>query len=271
VRRQAIEGFRRLRTAGLWLLGPGESLVRAVAGRRPLPPLWLRRHVGPVGKFESAARETAAMVVRLGLVPAGARMLDVGCGCGAMVEALLELAGSAGRYTGFDVHEPSVRWCRRHFGGDARCTFEAARVASPYGARAGGSVGTYRFPAAAGQVDLVLAKSVFTHLVADEARRYLTETRRVLAPGGRGLLTAFLFDRAVCGAAGPRAFPCPAPEAEVRWRLASRPHAAVAYDRALFERMLADAGLALLAMVQGYWPGGEAAPRGQDTLVVGPR
>ena len=268
--RAAAGTLRRARSAALWLLGPGDRLWRHLAGRPPLPPLWLRRHTGPIASFESAARDTAGLLARLGLPGAGDSVLDMGCGCGVMVDALLERTGPGGRYVGFDVHGPSIRWCRRRRA-DPRCRFEVAALASPYGGRSGASVAAYRFPVADGEVDFVLAKSLFTHLLADDARRYLAEIRRALRPGGRGVLTAFLFDAARAGAAGPPpAFPHPArtAAAPVRWRLASRPQAAVAFERAFFESMLAEARLDLVTLIPGYWPGDATVPRGQDTLVV---
>jgi SAM-dependent methyltransferase len=269
--RGAATGLLRLgRTAALRLAGPGDRLYRRLAGRPPLPPLWLRRHTGPLGSFESAARDTADLLARLDLPGAGQHVLDMGCGCGAMVTALLARVGPGGGYTGFDVHRPSIRWCRRQFAADPRCRFEVAELASPYGRRSGASVAAYRFPVADGEIDFVLAKSLFTHLLADDARHYLSEIRRALRPGGKGLLTAFLFAPPRPGAAEPPAFPHPAGAAAsaVRWRSASRPQAAVAFERSFFEALLAEAHLDLLAMVPGYWPGDGATLLGQDTLVV---
>ncbi|HEX9736583.1 MAG TPA: hypothetical protein VGG06_31845 [Thermoanaerobaculia bacterium] len=54
----------------------------------------------------------------------------------------------------------------------------------------------------------------------------------------------------------------------MRWRLAVRPQAAVAYDRGRFEELVASAGLTLTDFVPGFWPGADRPPRGQDVLVV---
>src|SRR6185503_14009547 len=180
--------------------------------------------------------------------------------CGAMVPALLELIGPRGRYVGFDVHQPSIRWCQRELGADPRCRFEWADLASPYGDGAGGSaVESYRFPLADGTVDLLLAKSVFTHLSEAPARHYLHEIRRTLRPGRRALVTAFLFD----GAARPPAFPYPDGDSPVRWRRRLRVEAAIAFERAHFERMVAEAGLFVDEAIWGYWPGTAPVPSGQ--------
>ena len=56
---------------------------------------------------------------------------------------------------------------------------------NPFGDLAGEA---YRFPYEDGSFDFVFATSLFTHLLAGEARHYLAETGRVLKPDGRCLL-----------------------------------------------------------------------------------
>jgi SAM-dependent methyltransferase len=259
----------RARTLAYRLAGPVERAWRGASGKAPLPPLWLRRHTGPVARFESAARQTAEFLDRLGLVPPGACVLDVGCGAGAMVPELARRLGPSGRYIGFDVHAPSIDWCRCHYATDPRFSFEHAAVASAYGSASGPPAASFRFPIEDARADLVLAKSVFTHLLAPEASHYLAEARRALKPGSAAVVTAFLFD-----ASAPerelvrRAFPFGDRDGLVRWRLRGRPTAAVAYERSLFERMVGAAGLRVQWMSPGYFPGKERLT-GQDTLLLG--
>src|SRR5262249_3441745 len=130
----------------------------------------------------------------LGLLPPAGPVLDCGCGPGAMAAALAGRLGEQDRYVGFDVHAPSIRWCRRRFAADPRLRFELAEVASAYGSPRGAPASGYRFPIEDGGAGLVLAKSLFTHLTRDDAAHYLREIRRALRPGGPALVTAFLFD-----------------------------------------------------------------------------
>ena len=53
----------------------------------------------------------------------------------------------------------------------------------------------YRLPFADGGFDLVLLKSVFTHMVPDDVRRYLVEISGVLKPGGCSVITFFLLNQ----------------------------------------------------------------------------
>lgn len=263
------EALRRGRNAAYRLASPADGLWRRLTGRTSLPPLWLRRHTGAVARFESAARDTAAFLDGLGLVEPGLRVLDVGCGPGAMVPELARRLGPDGRYVGFDVHPASISWCRARHAADPRLAFHLAEIASVYGRPSGPPAEDYRFPVEDGGADLVLAKSVFTHLLPPDAAHYLAEIRRVLRPGRAAVVTAFLF-----AAGGPelalarRAFPCENAGGTVRWRVRSRPTAAVAYAKPSFDAMIAGAGLRLQWMSSGYYPGARRL-RGQDTLLLG--
>jgi SAM-dependent methyltransferase len=256
---------RSARTAALRLASPLDRLWRAASGRPRLPPLWLRRHTGPVSEFESAARETSALLDRLGLLEDVRLVLDVGCGAGAMVEDFRRHLPPDGRYVGFDVHAPSIRWCRRRWASDPRLVFEIADVSSPYGSARGGRVESYRFPVGDGEADLVLAKSVFTHLQAAEAAHYLSEIRRALRPGRPAVVTAFLY--AKDDRAAKAAFPYEVGEG-VRVRSSARPTAAVAFEKTGFVSLLEEAGLHLQWHSEGYYPGREALTA-QDVLLLG--
>ena len=263
-----LAGLLRLaRTSFLRLVSPLDVLARRIAGRRPLPPLWLRRHAGRIGRFESAARDMAAILDRLGFPGPADDVLDVGCGPGAMVPEFARRLGPGRRYVGFDVHAPSIRWCRKAFGADPRFSFEIAAVASPFGAASGAPAAGYRFPMEDGRAGFVLAKSVFTHLFEEDARHYLAEIRRTLVPGRAAIVTAFLFDAQAPELAGAAAA-FPFGDRAVRWRSRLRPASAVAYGRDSFFAMVEAAGLRVQWLSPGYFPG---APRltGQDILLLG--
>lgn len=264
--------LRASRTAALRLASPVDRLWLLATGRGHLPPLWLRRHTGPLRGFERSAEATAALLDELGLLndPGPGLVLDAGCGAGAMVPELARRLGTTGRYVGFDVHAPSIRWCRRRYAEDPRLRFETAAVASAYGSSRTGSADAYRFPVEDGGADLVLAKSLFTHLRSDDAAHYLRETRRVLCPGRAAVVTAFLFDET-----GPalervrREFPFSDDAAgRIRLRSRLRPTAAVAYARDEFVALVEQAGLRVQWLRPGFFPGSSPVT-GQDTLLLG--
>lgn len=164
----------------------------------PLPPARLRGLVGEsdsVEEFLGVGRSLAGMMAALGLLDPGARILDVGCGCG---RAALQLRSTRlGSYRGFDRNPELVAWAQENIAAhDPRFEFRCIPVASPYDAY-DGHQGTLRaedlvFPYPDASFDVVLLASVFTHLPTTATRRYLAEAARVLVPGGRLLASWYL-------------------------------------------------------------------------------
>jgi len=68
---------------------------------------------------------------------------------------------------GCDIDAEAVEWCAAHLPGDYRLTTPEPSL-----------------PFEAGELDVVIATSVFTHLPRDEQQRWLSELHRVLRPGG---------------------------------------------------------------------------------------
>jgi hypothetical protein len=148
-------------------------------------------------------------------------------------------------------------------------SFEAVSFASPYGRRQPASPGL-ALPLADRAAQFVLAKSLFTHLLEGDASTYLSEIRRILEPGRAALVTAFLFERGSRADGGlSRSFRHPEPRQPVRWRLRHRPHAAVAYERVHFQSLAERAGLRSHWICNGYLPGDDDVPRGQDLVLLG--
>lgn len=177
-----------------------------------------------------------------------------------MAVALRDRLASSTRYLGIDVHEPSIDWCRRAFAGDPRFRFEIVPVASAFG-KGALPVRSLRLPVPDGAADLVIAKSLFTHLTLEEASRYLGEIRRVLADDGAALATAFLYSAEM-----PPAFPFG--DERFRWRVKHRIAAAVAFSEEEFRSMIDRSGLLIEKSVFGFLPGRAPKPTGQDVLLL---
>src|SRR5919199_768944 len=169
------------RRMALRLAQPLDSFHQRLAGATDLPPLWLRKHVGPIAGYDRARGEVAAYIACRAPIAPKHTVLDVGCGTGALVPDVLRALGPSGRYIGFDVHPPSISWAREKYGRDPRTSFSVAELYTPYyspGQKL--SALQYSFPADDASVHRVLAKSVFTHLLEPEAAHYLSEIARVL-------------------------------------------------------------------------------------------
>lgn len=229
------------------------DVADAALGRRDrlTPPRRLRGFVGD-SDFEATGEEFAQHLHELAALTPFDRVLDVGCGIGRIARVLVRELRPPGSYDGLDVVAQAITWCRERY----RRTPVPFRFAdadihnSVYNPGGSGSGARYRFPYADASFDLVVATSVFTHLLADAADQYLAETARVLAPGGRLFATWLLLapDRATgdfTHAVGPARVADP-----------GVPEAAVAYETAWLRERLGAHGLQLREPVHwGTWAG----------------
>jgi SAM-dependent methyltransferase len=241
-------------------LNPPRSLLAKAAGKSAVP--WIEIGDGWV--------ETMRMWG--GLEPHH-RVLDVGCGVGRMAIALASYLGEEGSYEGFDIQERAIRWCKQEIEPRwPRSRFRFVDVRNSQYRRRGENAAAFRFPFGDEQFDFVFMTSVFTHMLRDEVENYLSETRRVLAPRGRSLITYYLLNddvrAAIEGGRARYSFRYEvAPGCYVERRRS--PGAAVAYDEVTVEQLYGDAGLELVPPVHhGSWSGAyRDARHGQDTIV----
>ncbi|MCW2990764.1 MAG: class SAM-dependent methyltransferase [Solirubrobacterales bacterium] len=226
-----------------------------VLGRDPLiPPKRLLRY----GRADFAERGDGYLghLLDLGLIQRGHRVLDVGCGPGTLARPLVRYLDD-GAYEGFDIDRAAIGWCRRAYRRrHPRARFVRADVFHPR-IHPGGAhtAAEYRFPYDDASFDLVLAASVFPHMLEAETARYLEEARRVLRPGAALLATFFVLDdgsRAAI-AAGEATFDFLDPEQHVAVVSEDLPDEAVAYDRGWIGERL---GLEP-EVHEGRWRGGE--------------
>lgn len=195
------------------------------------------------------------------------RVLDIGCGSGraaAPLEPLLAAGG--GCYLGFDVSKSAIAYCRRRFATSPQMRFEHLDVwngdYNPHGQIA--ELDT-RFPVEDGSIDLAFATSVFTHMRMPAVRRYLTETARVLAPGGRLAFTAF----AVAPGRERSDYFDFQPYDETSLVIDPRsPERAIAHWREALTTAVRDAGLTPSAFHRGDWLPPADYQGGQDLFVV---
>jgi SAM-dependent methyltransferase len=274
VTQKAINLLRAGRRLALLALTPLDYVSRVLKDKKDLPPPHLRRYVGPLESFESSGAEFMDHLRVLAELQPDERVLDLGCGCGQMALHLEKYLDENAGYVGVDINRPSIRWCQRNIGA-RRSNFQFAHIDvrnlayNPDGTH---RAETYQFPFDERSFDLILLKSVFTHMRPPEVSNYLREVSRLLKSNGRCLATFFLLneEQARLALQGANDVEFKYGEGVWRYRLEQSPESAVAYDESYVMELLAEHGLTLKRPVYyGRWSGRQDGLSYQDILLLG--
>ncbi len=268
-----VTALRLVRQFAYICLEPLDYASRLINGKGDFPPLHLRRYVGPLRSFEMSGAEFMVYLQLLCALRRHERVLDVGCGCGLMALPLTTYLSREGSYTGVDIHHPSIRWCQHNIGDKhPNFTFKHIDVRSQaYNPGGRHAAEEYSFGFADGGFDLVLLKSVFTHMRPAEVGNYFREVSRVLSEGGRCLMTFFLLNEAQEDLARRGLNRIHFGHGDGVWRYVypNSPESAVAYSEEHVLSLLRENGLALVAPVMyGSWSGRADGLSYQDMLLV---
>lgn len=229
----ALDALLRLPYSELRGLPPNRFRIRVGVGNRLL---------GNAVHYRTFAYNFWLDAFVTGLVGPSSDILDVGCGCGRFAMPLRDFSYHghrfAGHYTGIDVDAEMLSWCRRHFPADRFTFLEVKTASAAY--RPHGSTGRTRFDVDDATQDLVLANSLFTHLLPNDAETYVREASRVLRPGGQLRFSALRIEDVRDGVVDRWTFKHRHDEAYIEDPRV--PEAAVAYEDAYFTSLLRDSG-----------------------------
>jgi SAM-dependent methyltransferase len=124
-------------------------------------------------------------------------VVDFGCGCGRITRQLAQQSERPERYLGVDLHRGMIRWCNENLAPRvAGFEFRHHDVYNPTFNSDPTLPRVAPIPVESGEATLVVAWSVFTHLVQSQVEWYLKEVRRILSEDGVAVTTWFLFDKA---------------------------------------------------------------------------
>lgn len=219
----------------------------------PLPPYELRmggRHFKKDADFVAkGVRDVRVLRQRAGL-RRGNRLLDWGCGAGRLAIGVKHLLGHVEDYHGVDVQPELVAWARTNLADDhTRFTLVDDHNAryNPDGQA------SYAIPAEPGSVDVFHAYSVFSHMLADDVAGYCATIAKLLAPGGRAAVTAFVEDGVPDCVENPDDYLTLLHGAD--WKGALH---CVRFERHFLEGVFADAGLSVEEYVHGRETDGQS-------------
>jgi SAM-dependent methyltransferase len=223
--------------------------------------------------LEPSAAEFVAYAKLLCGATADASVLDIGCGFGMLGLRLKPFLRHPGRYVGVDVDHRAIRWAKRHVVSD-NASFEFLYLDVRNDAY--NPSGTHRatefdIPVPSRSFDLIVHKSVFTHLRPEEVRNYLAQTARLLKPGGTCLATFFLLNEVQARSAKEGHNTIDFRFGDPTWRFAVRemPELAVAYAEEALQSWVAAAGLTTKRTYYGTWTGRPDGLSYQDMLLLG--
>jgi SAM-dependent methyltransferase len=181
----------------IWNLGRLPETRCVTFHGHPLPPPGMRFcHADfhdDVYFVQSAVEEAERLrdVLRLG--PAS-RLLEVGCGPGRTAIGLLYASIPVGRYDGVDVSGKSIEWCKR-FISPSHPEYHFWHVDAKherYNPDGSEMSTAFSLPFDSGVFDIIYLYGLFTNLNENDVRIYTREFRRLLSPGGKVFLTAFV-------------------------------------------------------------------------------
>jgi SAM-dependent methyltransferase len=253
-------------------VNPFDAVFRWINGLQRYPPIHLRRQVGCLGDIGGGGSEFVSYLKLLAGLEAGHSVWDVGCGCG-FLELALEEAAWTGRLVGTDIHRPSIEWAQRTIAKrrpDFRFVHSDIRHAAYWPA---GALSAQQWLSGfdGRDFDVVVAKSLFTHMLPDELDLYLDAISTRLTARGAALITCFLLNptQDALGASNQIRFTRPAAGSVYGVRYLAAPTAAVAYDEPYLTERLRQHGLTIRDGVHfGYWSGRKDGLSFQDILVL---
>ena len=254
----------------LWALEPVDYASRVINGKTHLPPLPVRRQAGPLGGLENSGAEFVAYLKLLCNLMPQSRVLDIGCGFGLLALYLVDYTREPGRYVGVDVDRRAIRWADAHVARrNPRFEFRHLDIRN-LAYNPGGELDpkNLRLPFESASFDVIVLKSVFTHLRPEETRAYMAEIKRLLASDGCCLASVFIFDSAADGASA-----IDFKFGDETWRYAVRemPELAIAYSEQALTEIVSSAGLTVTARYPGTWSGSGGGLSFQDLFVLKPK
>lgn len=244
--------LRGSRAALQTVVGPIDLAARLLNNKKGYPSLRLRQSVGSLNDFEGSGGEYAAYLKLLcGLKPEE-DLLDIGCGCGLMA---LDVTGSplsnyVHNYVGVDINKDAIVWCQEHI---KHPYWHFIHLEGP------------PLPLPNSSFDVILAKSVFTHMLLEEVEEYLRWIKRLLRPGGRCLATFFLLNDVSEPSSGRLTFAHQ--DGPVSYERETRPRLAVAYEEEWLLDLLRRVGFTY-DVHHGSWSGNQSGLSFQDIIIL---
>ncbi|HZH31197.1 MAG TPA: class I SAM-dependent methyltransferase [Pyrinomonadaceae bacterium] len=240
----------------------------------PLVPPVALMYDGPPGLAEFKANGEEFFKIyreRCGLRPDEA-MLDIGCGTGRKTLPLTRYLDARTAYEGLDITKQGIDWCREHITPRfPNFNFQQIDVYNKL-YNPGGTYRAveYKFPFPDASFRFITLGSVFTHMLPDDLENYLSEVARMLAPGGRCLISYFLLNEESLRhvEAGEGTLDLRYVFDNYRVISTEVPEEAIAFDEDWVKNLYDKLGLKIMGLDYGSWCGRAAYLSYQDLVLA---
>lgn len=185
--------------------------------------------------FFDSARNEALRLIRQFEIRSRSVILDLGCGYGRLAIGLVEEYPDLERYIGIDVNADAIRWCTKYIHSH-HANFEFIHTDienSRYNPDGSLDSGHVELPLKDRVVDFVYLYSVFSHMLIDDVKAYLSEFNRILRRDGKVFLTAFVEENVEEMVENPEGY------LRQRW---NGPLHCVRYDKSYLEKVFEEQG-----------------------------
>ena len=197
---------------------------------------------------------------------------DIGCGDGAVAVEFYENHPEI-NYTGLDINRTQLKQLEDRFS-DTNYDFIHTDIRNER-YNPGGKIdpAKFSFPFPNNHFDLLILKSVFTHLRPDVVKNYLSEIQRILRSEGSAWTTWFVITSPEDQHCSKFHFQYDFGKFHTRDR--ENPESAIAYQQTDIRRMVSSQGLEIDRQILGYWRDSISpdvtARDNQDVLILTPR
>lgn len=186
----------------LLAVNPFDYAFRFLNGLSYLPPYSIRVRSNGVAKqfggkvFFYLGNQLAEYLKTYTNLNSQSKVLEIGCGCGRTAYALSNILDDD-KFIGTDIEKRSLESCKNN---PLLCRkkfrFDHLNVQNDeYNPNGSIPASSYKFPYADHEFDIIFLVSVFTHMLSDDVKNYIKEISRMLKPGGKCMITAFLMDK----------------------------------------------------------------------------
>lgn len=265
---QGITIIRDVRNIGFMLLSPFERLIGVSNPNNP--PIYLKRYIGSPKDFVNSGVEFAEYLKKIAVLKQYEAILDIGCGPGSTALPLTGYMDKNGKYVGIDIYNRIINWCLKNITPRfPNFEFYYANVYNPIYNKKGVSAKLYQLPFANDAFDVVLLKSVFTHMRPEDVKNYLSEIFRVLKKEGRCLATFFILndEQKKLKEAGANTLEFSFGNDDWRYLYEKSPETGIAYRENFITHMIKKSKLHISKIYYGSWSGRDNGVCFQDMIL----